>query len=58
MYPLFWFIKAVEKEGVTAKPLGVKEDDSHGSFAQTYKDSLITGLSTVFFIAGLLAGGW
>lgn len=50
-------IKEAEKEGVTAKPMGVKEDDEEAkSFVQTHKDSIITGLSALFFLAGWLIG--
>jgi Cd2+/Zn2+-exporting ATPase len=50
-------IKEAEKEGVTAKPMGVKEDDDENrSFVQAHKDSIITGLSAVLFLAGWLIG--
>lgn len=50
-------IKEAEKEGVTAKPMGVKKDDDENkSFVQAHKDSLITGISSILFLAGWLIG--
>ncbi|WP_437348613.1 heavy metal translocating P-type ATPase [Paenibacillus humicus] len=50
-------IKEAEKEGVTAKPMGVKMDeDVPKSFVQAHKDSIITGAATVLFLAGWLLG--
>jgi Cd2+/Zn2+-exporting ATPase len=49
-------IKEAEKEGVTAKPMGAKEDDEPKPFLQAHKDSVITGLSALLFLAGLIFG--
>lgn len=50
-------VKEAEKEGVTAKPMGVKEDDEEDKpFVQAHKDSIITGLSAILFLAGWLIG--
>ncbi len=49
-------IKEAEKEGVTAKPMGVKDEDEPKSFMQAYKNPIITGISTVLFLAGWLIG--
>jgi Cd2+/Zn2+-exporting ATPase len=49
-------IKEAEKEGVTAKPMGAKEDDEQKSFLQSHKDSIITGLSAILFLVGWLTG--
>lgn len=49
-------IKEAEKEGVTAKPMGVKDDGEPKSFVQAYKDAIITGISIVLFLAGWLIG--
>lgn len=50
-------IKEADKEGVSAKPMGPKEDDNENkSFVQAHKNWLITGLSAVLFLAGWLSG--
>ncbi len=50
-------IKEAEKEGVTAKPMGVKEEEQEQKpFIQAHKDSIITGLSATLFLAGWLLG--
>lgn len=49
-------MKEAEKEGVTAKPMGAKEDEEPKSFLQTYKDVIITGISIVLFLSGWLIG--
>ncbi|MDQ0257152.1 Cd2+/Zn2+-exporting ATPase [Evansella vedderi] len=49
-------IKEAEKEGVTAKPMGAKENDEPRPFVQAHKDFVITGLSVLLFLAGLIFG--
>jgi Cd2+/Zn2+-exporting ATPase len=51
-------IKEAEKEGVSAKPMGVKGEEEEASFVQTHKDTIITGISALLLIAGWLAGIW
>lgn len=49
-------MKEAEKEGVTAKAMGTKEDDEPKPFLQAHKDSIITALSAVLFLVGLTLG--
>lgn len=49
-------IKETEKEGITAKPMGVKNDEEPKSFLKTNKDAIITGVSMILFLAGWLIG--
>jgi Cd2+/Zn2+-exporting ATPase len=51
-------IRETEKEGVSAKPMGVKGDEEETSFVQTHKDTIITGISALLLIAGWLVGLW
>ncbi|YCA12952.1 cadmium-translocating P-type ATPase [Bacillus sp. AK128] len=49
-------IKEAEKEGVSAKPMGAKEEDEEKPFFLSHKDSIITGTSMLLFLAGWLIG--
>jgi Cd2+/Zn2+-exporting ATPase len=48
-------INEAAKEGVSARPMGAKEEDQ-SSFIQTYKDTIITSISGLLLIAGWIVG--